>query len=93
MRVAFDNTRGLPEIYNEAIEDGPNDAILAFVHDDVWLDDYWFAKRVREGLVDFDVIGVAGNTRLPEQHVGWAYRNPAGEWDHPHLSGRVAHGD
>lgn len=91
--ITFQNTRGLPEVYNEAINSGADDEILVFIHDDVWIDDYWFTKRIEEGLRLFDVIGVAGNTRLPDEHVAWAFKNPSMEWDHPHLSGRVAHGN
>ena len=92
-RVAFDNTRGLPEIYDRAIEAGDTGDILVFVHDDVWLEDFYFADRVIEGLKQFDVIGVAGNSRRVPGQDTWARSPKAGRLDLPHLRGAIAHGD
>ena len=61
--LAFSNSAPLPVVYNQAIERADDDDILIFIHDDVWLDDYFFCQRVLDGLNHFDVIGVAGNTR------------------------------
>lgn len=61
--LVFSNTEPLPVVYNRAIDRAENDDILIFMHDDVWLDDYFFCQRVLDGLKHFDVIGVAGNTR------------------------------
>ena len=69
----FANTRGLPEIYNARI-DAPDAAdLLVFVHDDVWIDDYFLAERVIEGLKAYDVIGVAGNRRRLPGQPAWAF--------------------
>ena len=87
--VTLSNSTGLPEIYNRRIRESAHD-ILVFVHDDVWIDDYFLATRVIDGLGLYHVIGVAGNTRLVDSHVAWHLRK--GEWDFPHLSGSVAHG-
>ncbi|MGD0662655.1 MAG: glycosyltransferase [Syntrophorhabdales bacterium] len=87
--VTLSNAAGLPEIYNRRIQESDND-VLVFVHDDVWIDDYFLVDRVIDGLELFQVIGVAGNTRLIDSHVAWHLRK--GEWDFPHLSGSVAHG-
>jgi hypothetical protein len=87
--VTFSNSAGLPEIYNRRIRESAND-MLVFVHDDVWIDDYFLADRVIDGLELYHVIGVAGNTRLIDSHVAWHLKK--GEWDLPHLSGSVAHG-
>ena len=67
-RVAFGNSDGLPEVYDRVIEAGDTGDIVVFVHDDVWLEDFYFSDRVIEGLKAFDIIGVAGNSRrLPRQ--------------------------
>ena len=55
------NTAGLPAVYNHAIEAAvAQPAILVFVHDDVYLCDFFWPDRVREALQRFDVVGVAG---------------------------------
>ncbi|RZL05912.1 MAG: family 2 glycosyl transferase, partial [Rubrivivax sp.] len=40
-RVFFENSRGLPALYNERIVAADAAPVLAFIHDDVWLDDYF----------------------------------------------------
>ncbi len=87
--ITLSNSIGLPEIYNRRIRESEHD-ILVFVHDDVWIDDYFLVDRVIEGLEHYQAIGVAGNTRLLESHVAWHLKN--GEWDFSCLSGAVAHG-
>jgi GT2 family glycosyltransferase len=94
--VRYENSRGLPEIYNEAIAGAPAGSRLVFAHDDVFLDDYWLCTRLDEALRVFDLVGVAGNRFAPEGHVGWAFAGfgPDGRpaWDRAeHLSGRVCH--
>ncbi len=96
-RIAFSNRRGLPEIFNERILATEAHDFLVFVHDDVWIDDFFLADRVIEGLQAFDVIGVAGNLRRVSSQPAWAFvgRNAAGGfvWDERrYLSGAVAHG-
>lgn len=95
--VAFNNSRGLPEIYNRHICEKNRAAILLFVHDDVCLDDYWIVQRLNEACAQFDVIGVAGNARVHQNHVGWGLNlepNETLSWDAPNLlSGKVRHGN
>jgi len=93
-RLAFANRRGLPEIYNARISAKDGQEILVFIHDDVWIDDYFLADRVTEGLERYDVIGVAGNRRkIPSQPV-WAFLDDRLTWDHRvNLTGAVAWGD
>ena len=93
--VAYSNSAGLPTIYNLAIDRAGADDVLVFVHDDVWLDDYFFGQRIVEGTQTFEAIGVAGNTRRSPGQPGWAFKtinNGQFEWDHGYLSGVVAHG-
>jgi hypothetical protein len=91
--IAADNRSGLPTIYNARIDAGGGGEILAFVHDDVWIDDFFFAQRVVEGLGQYDVIGVAGNRRRVARQPGWAFVDDSLAWDdRANLSGAVAHG-
>ena len=92
-RVAFENKRGLPEIYNARIDAADAQDLLVFVHDDVWIDDYFLAERVIEGLQAYDVIGVAGNRRRLPGQPAWAFVDAKFTWDEKvQLSGAVAHG-
>lgn len=88
------NTLGLPVLYNQIIRESKNDpAILVFVHDDIFLLDYFWCNKLYEGLRKFNVIGLAGNRqRLPNQ-TSWAFIDSKGTWDKPeNLSGIVGHG-
>ena len=92
-KVAFENSRGLSDIFNDCIDQADDDAILAFIHDDVWIDEANFADAVIAGLERFDVIGVAGNRRITPNHSGWAFIGPQLARDEQsNLSGSVAHG-
>lgn len=90
--VACNNEAGLPQIYNKSIQEKHKDAILLFVHDDVWINDLWLAQRLHEGLLRYDVIGVAGNRHRAPNQPGWAFPKRKGEWEPPqNLLGQVAH--
>lgn len=92
-RVSFLNLRGLPEIYNAGISAESNNDILVFIHDDVWIDDYYLSDRIIEGLRTYDVIGVAGNRRKVQQQPAWAFLDTKFNWDdRANLTGAVAHG-
>jgi GT2 family glycosyltransferase len=94
-QVAFSNQYGLPGIFNARILAADSPELLVFVHDDVWIDDYFLADRVIEGLETYDVIGVAGNRRrLPHQPAwGWVAADSRFTWDDKaKLSGCIAHG-
>lgn len=92
LQVALSNRAGLPDIYNTRISPDNSAEILVFVHDDVWIDDYFLADRVVAGLEAFDVIGVAGNRqRMPGQRA-WHYVTPGRSPDRANLSGGIAHG-
>jgi predicted O-linked N-acetylglucosamine transferase (SPINDLY family) len=93
VHVAFENRRGLPEVYNERIlaEDAAD--MLVFIHDDVWIDDFFLADRVIDGLRQYDVIGVAGNRRRVERQLGWGFIDDKFTFERSsHLSGTVAQG-
>jgi Glycosyltransferase like family len=94
VRLFPGNTRGLPSVYNIAIDEATRDpAILLFVHDDVHLCDLHWADTLRRGLEDFDIIGLAGNRRRLPMQPGWAFVDEKLTLDkRVHLSGTVAHG-
>lgn len=91
-RISFENRKALPDVYNARIfsEDSPD--VLVFVHDDVWIDDYWIADRLIDGLQKFDIIGVAGNRQLVPGQPAWAFVDVSlTRDDAKNLSGAVAH--
>lgn len=93
--LLFDNNReGLSTIYNAAIEHAiQNPAILVFVHDDVLLYDFFWVDRIREAAEQFDIAGLAGNTRRRPRQPSWTFIDTNFQWDEPqYLSGTVGHG-
>jgi SAM-dependent methyltransferase len=95
IRLFAENKQGLSTIYNRAIDEARgNPAILVFVHDDVHVCDFLWSERLREGVVAFDVVGLAGNTRRVEGQPAWAFVDDRFTWDQAcHLSGLVGHGN
>ncbi|HYF19375.1 MAG TPA: glycosyltransferase [Ramlibacter sp.] len=95
IEVAFENRRGLPAVYNAAIDRaGPRDVLL-FAHDDIWLDDPKWLDKLLVALKRFDVVGVAGNRRRVKNQVAWLFLREEKDGfflDAPNLSGAVAHG-
>ncbi len=90
--IFFRNGEGLPKIYNSRIQSPDSREVLAFMHDDVWIDDLFFADHVMHGLAVFDVVGVAGNRRRKDGQPGWAFIDDECTWDDAaNLSGAVAH--
>lgn len=86
------NQRGLPEVYNQFIDESWREEELVFLHDDLWLDDLFFSDRIRSALSVYDVVGLAGNTHLLPGMPAWHAKNQEMEWDVGHLSGVVGHG-
>lgn len=88
------NAQGLPVVYNQSIENSRGRSeVLMFVHDDVYLSDFYWHEKVLQGLARFDLIGVAGNRRRLPGQASWAFANDQFVWDAPeHLSGVVGHG-
>lgn len=94
VRLFPENDRGLPAIYNTAIDESAKDgAILLFMHDDLHLCDFHWAEKVRQGLAAFDIIGLAGNRRRVARQPGWLFVDERLTPDsREHLSGAVGHG-
>jgi GT2 family glycosyltransferase len=92
-RVTTENRTGLPTLYNAAIDADNEHDILVFVHDDVFIDDYFIGQRIAEGLRTFDVIGLAGNRRRVPMQASWVSLSDRGiVFDKKYISGIVAHG-
>jgi GT2 family glycosyltransferase len=92
-RLRYSNRLGLPEIYNAAIDKRSDNDILVFVHDDIWIEDFFFADRLIAGLERYDVIGIAGNRRRLPGQPAWPFVDRQFTWDDKaNLSGAVAHG-
>jgi GT2 family glycosyltransferase len=95
LRLFKNNVEGLPSIYNVAIEEARADpAILVFIHDDVYLSDYYWAEHLLEGLRVFDIVGLAGNRRRAPRQASWMYLNDQFLRDtDENLSGVLGHGE
>jgi hypothetical protein len=92
--ISFSHQQGLPELFNSRILSPDSPDILIFMHDDVWIDDFFLADHVIQGLREFDIIGVAGNKRLLSSQPSWAFVDDKFTPDSQNnLSGSVAHGD
>lgn len=94
VKLYANNSTGLSELYNKAIEESTNNpAILVFAHDDIVLCDFFWAERIRVGVEQFDIAGLAGNLRRLPKQPSWAFIDDKFNWDHSsNLSGTVAHG-
>lgn len=93
-RVAYENRAPLPELYNICIQDATAGEVLVFIHDDVWIDDYFFGDRILDALERYDVVGVAGNRRRLPGQPSWVFVDDAFTFDdRANLSGAVALGD
>jgi len=74
VKLYADNSTGLGELYNKAIEESTdNPAILVFAHDDIVLCDYFWVERIRDGVEKFDIAGVVGNVRRVAKQPSWFF--------------------
>ena len=93
--IAFENTAGLPQVYNARLRDAAASEAILFIHDDIWLDDPEWIEKVFTALQRYDVIGLAGNRRRVKRQPAWLYtkvENGRFWLDSDNLSGAVAHG-
>ncbi len=96
--IAYENRLGLPVIYNQRINTSDDADVLVFLHDDIWLDDFFFIDRILEGVKHFDIFGLAGSNRRSPFQMSWAFDTDLGggnfQWKQiDTLSGTVAHGE
>lgn len=76
LAIAFGNSdpvaRGLPTIYNRAIEKARSSAKqLVLCHDDAWIHDPLFLSHLDDAFKRFDVVGVAGSRGAKSSDVSW----------------------
>ena len=95
LKLTARNARGLPAVYNEAIAASANDpAVLVFVHDDIFLCDFYWGQHLLASMQAFDVVGIAGNRRRLARQPGWAFADEKMAWDSPdNLSGVIGNGE
>ena len=94
-KIIFRNADGLPTVYNNGINSEHHADILIFLHDDIWLEDIDFIAKIKAALNQFDIVGIAGNTRRSKHQPAWLFRsieNNKFVWDDGYLSGSVLHG-
>src|SRR6185312_3594469 len=80
--VSIRDARSLAEAYNWALRHSVADVVV-LSHDDVDVLTPDFAARLFERLQVFDIVGVAGSTRVDGPAIGWS--------GHPHLRGWITH--
>lgn len=93
--IRYENKEGLPRVYNPHLQNPQGVDALLFVHDDIWLDDPQWLPKIMVALGRFDVVGVAGNTRISPNQPAWLFSKMEDgkfTWDSAHLSGEVGHG-
>ncbi|MDZ4771707.1 MAG: hypothetical protein SGI72_01095 [Planctomycetota bacterium] len=89
---------GLSEIYNRVLDAAARDSFVVFVHDDVYVNDWFLLERLTEAFEHFDVVGVAGNSAPDFAEPAWCMRFDAslaqnGLQNRASFSGSVRHGD
>jgi hypothetical protein len=94
LRLFSSNAAPLPFVYNQAIDEAAADpAILVFLHDDVYLNDFYWARHLHEGLAHFHVVGLAGNRRRAVSQASWMFLDDTFRRDDDaNLSGVLGHG-
>ena len=88
--------QGLSEIYNKAIEELPPEGIVAFVHDDLFVHDWFLQFRLERALRHFDVVGLAGEGDVGPQQGNWYFErgdNGGWQWSQRRPSGYLNHWD
>lgn len=89
---AYSNTTSLSTIYNKFIIDTINNCFIVFIHDDIWIEDIFFADNISQALKHFDVVGIAGNRRIPPRGPAWFCLEDESQ-DQGNLSGGIFHQD
>lgn len=93
LELYANNKTGLSKIYNLAIDNAKNNpAILVFIHDDVFINDFFWYQHLQESLKKFDIVGLAGNLRRIPNQPGWSFLDTSCRNDIGNLSGIVAGG-
>ena len=92
VEVATGNHAALAKTYNAAIRPELADHIVAFMHDDITIDDFYLPQQLHVALSQYDVVGAAGSRNRVANQPAWCFPAQLGEWDSPdNLLGTVAH--
>ena len=94
VKCYYENNIGLSEIYNKEInEAGYSSVILVFMHDDILIADYFWTKKVRDGLDQFSIVGLIGNQKRHPYQPSWRFLDLNFKVDKfDNYSGVVGHG-
>ena len=90
--IASNNSQPLATIYKSRIEATSDADTLVFVHDDVWIEDFFLSANLEGALKTFDVVGVAGALRRYPGQPAWHSLAGTMQFDMQNISGAVAHG-
>jgi tetratricopeptide (TPR) repeat protein len=95
LRLFPDNSAGLSGLYNTAIEEARTEpAVLVFIHDDVYLSDYYWADHLHTALRSFDLVGLVGNQRRVARQASWMFLDDRFTCDnYDYFSGVIGHGE
>jgi hypothetical protein len=70
------NEKPITVCYNEVIDryrEETEQPIILFIHDDVWLEDIMFPEKLQSYSVRYDIMGVAGATKVDMKNdiIAW----------------------
>jgi GT2 family glycosyltransferase len=100
--IAYGNTgprvNGLSKLFNAALDKTDADTNLLFVHDDVYINDWFLTQRLAEAFERYDVVGLAGSSNPDLSQPSWGLRfdqnlNATGWQPGVQRSGAVNHFD
>ncbi|GAB1393995.1 hypothetical protein MASR1M60_21590 [Rhodocyclaceae bacterium] len=95
LRLFPENRRGLPAVYNQAIEEvRRTPRILVFIHDDIHFFDLFWPQSIAAGLDAFDLIGTLGCKRHYPRQLSWVHVWQGDKVGNPRredVSGAVGH--
>jgi Glycosyltransferase like family len=94
LKLYTENSQGLSKVYNHAISSCETclPGAFLFIHDDVYLNDYFWLERVWDALTHYDVVGLAGNKKIYPNQYSWLWNGENRRDAEENLSGRVGHG-
>jgi GT2 family glycosyltransferase len=92
--IFFENSKGLGERYNEAIEEfikssnsvNAEDLLFLFAHDDVSIEDLFLKEKLNKAVEKYDIVGLAGTKYWELKSPAVWNNSPREQW-----TGAVAH--
>lgn len=88
VEVIYENKKGLPLIYNSFLTKENKDKNLIFVHDDVFIDDFFMEEKLNMAFEKYAIVGIAGATtcNLSSNIMAWHLMSSKNDY-----VGEVAH--